>query len=193
MSGSGVIEKAHEAAKQRYAELDVDTDRAMERLSKVAISLHCWQGDDVGGFETSEGLTSGGIMATGNYPGKARTADELRMDLEKTLSLIPGRHRVNLHAIYAETGGKKVERNEIQQGHFATWIDWAKDQGIGMDFNGTFFSHPKAESGFTLASTDEGIRRFWVEHGIASRKIGEYMGRQLGTACITNVWIPDGK
>ncbi len=192
MSGSGVIEKAHEAAKQRYAELDVDTDKAMERLSKVAISLHCWQGDDVGGFETREGLTGGGIMATGNYPGKARTADELRMDLEKTLSLIPGRHRVNLHAIYAETGGKKVERNEIQQGHFATWIDWAKDQGIGMDFNGTFFSHPKAENGFTLASSDEGIRRFWVEHGIASRKIGEYMGRQLGTACITNVWIPDG-
>ncbi len=131
-------------------------------------------------------------MATGNYPGKARTADELRMDLEKTLSLIPGRHRVNLHAIYAETGGKKIERNEIQPAHFAAWIDWARDQGIGMDFNGTFFYHPKAENGFTLASSDEGIRRFWVEHGIASRKIGEYMGRQLGTACITNVWIPDG-
>ena len=170
----------------------MDTERALKRLSEVAISLHCWQGDDLTGFETSEGLSDGGIMATGSYPGKARTADELRGDLAKVLSLIPGKHRLNLHAIYAETGGKKVERNELQPEHFARWIDWAKDNVLGMDFNGTFFSHPKAQSGFTLASRDEGIRRFWVEHGIACRNIGKHMGSQLGSACVTNVWIPDG-
>jgi len=186
------IEKAYEQARQRYAELGVDTEAAMKRLSSTAISLHCWQGDDVGGFEkTEEGLSGGGIMATGAYPGKARTADELRMDLEKTLSLIPGKHRLNLHAMYAETKGK-VERNELSAEHFTAWIDWAKANGLGMDFNGTFFSHPKAESGFTLSSADEGIRRFWVEHGIACRKIGAAMGKQLGTACVTNLWIPDG-
>ena len=185
------IEKAYEQARQRYAELGVDTDEAMERLSSIAISLHCWQGDDVGGFESDEGLSGGGIMATGAYPGKARTADELRMDLEKTLSLIPGKHRLNLHAMYAETKGK-VERNELSAEHFAAWIDWAKANGLGMDFNGTFFSHPKAESGFTLSSADEGIRRFWVEHGIACRNIGAAMGKELGTPCVTNLWIPDG-
>ena len=192
MSNLQAIEKAYEAARQRYAELGVDTDKAMERLCKISISLHCWQGDDVGGFETGQGLTDGGIMATGNYPGKARTADELRMDLEKALSLIPGRHRLNLHAIYLDSDGKKVERNEIAPEHFSSWVDWAKARGIGIDFNGTFFSHPKAEGGFTLASCDEGVRRFWVEHGIACRKIGEHMGRELGTACVTNLWIPDG-
>jgi L-rhamnose isomerase len=192
MSNLQAIEKAYEAARQRYAELGVDTDKAMERLCKISISLHCWQGDDVGGFETGQGLTDGGIMATGNYPGKARTADELRMDLEKALSLIPGRHRLNLHAIYLDSDGKKVERNEIAPEHFSSWVDWAKARGIGIDFNGTFFSHPKAEGGFTLASSDEGVRRFWIEHGIACRKIGEYMGRELGTACVTNLWIPDG-
>jgi len=192
MTDTRGIEKAYEQAKQRYAELDVDTEAAMERLSSIAISLHCWQGDDVGGFEkTEEGLSGGGIMATGAYPGKARTADELRMDLEKALSLIPGRHRLNLHAMYAETKGK-VERNKLSAEHFTTWIDWAKANGLGMDFNGTFFSHPKAESGFTLSSADEGIRRFWVEHGIACRKIGAAMGKQLGTPCVTNLWIPDG-
>ncbi len=186
------VEKAYEAARQRYAELGVDTETAMKRLSSTAISLHCWQGDDVGGFEkTEEGLSGGGIMATGAYPGKARTADELRMDLEKTLSLIPGKHRLNLHAMYAETKCK-VERNELSAEHFTAWIDWAKANGLGMDFNGTFFSHPKAESGFTLSSADEGIRRFWVEHGIVCRKIGAAMGKQLGTPCVTNLWIPDG-
>jgi len=192
MSDSRAIEKSYEAARQRYAELGVDTDRALDQLAQISISLHCWQGDDVGGFESSEGLSGGGIMATGNYPGKARTADELRMDLEKALSLIPGRHRVNLHAIYAETGGKRIERNELETEHFSAWIDWAKTNGLGLDFNGTFFSHPKAESGFTLASSDEGIRKFWVEHGIACRKIGEHIGRQLGSPCVTNIWIPDG-
>ncbi len=191
MSDLKGIEKAYETARQRYAGLGVDADEAMERLSSIAISLHCWQGDDVGGFESGEGLSSGGIMATGAYPGKARTADELRADLEKAMSLIPGKHRLNLHAMYAETGGK-IERNKLKPEHFAAWIDWAKANGLGMDFNGTFFSHPKAESGFTLSSADEGIRRFWVEHGIVCRKIGEAMGRELGKACITNVWIPDG-
>ena len=186
------IQKIYEVAKDRYAELGVDTDGAIEKLSKIAISLHCWQGDDVGGFETDQGLTGGGIMATGSYPGKARTADELRMDFEKALSLIPGKHRINLHSIYAETGGKKIERNELQPEHFSVWVDWAKANGLGMDFNGSFFSHPKASGGFTLASFDEGIRRFWVEHGIACRKIGEYMGRELGSPCITNIWVPDG-
>ncbi|OHB75096.1 MAG: L-rhamnose isomerase [Planctomycetes bacterium RBG_16_55_9] len=185
------IEKLYELARQRYAELGVDSDKAIRRLSKIAISLHCWQGDDVGGFESSDGLSGGGIMATGAYPGKARTADELRTDLEKALSLIPGKHRLNLHAMYAEAKGK-VERDELEPKHFAAWIDWAKSNGMGMDFNGTFFSHPKADSGFTLSSADEAIRKFWVEHGIVCRKIGAAMGKALGTPCVTNLWIPDG-
>ena len=191
MSNSERIEKAYEAARQRYAELGVETNNAIDRLAKIAISLHCWQGDDVGGFDTDEGLTGGGIMATGAYPGKARTADELRADIDKVMSLLPGNHRLNLHASYAETGGK-VERDELEPEHFASWIDWAKANGIGMDFNGTYFSHPKADSGFTLASADEGIRRFWVDHGIACRKIGAAMGKELGSPCITNTWIADG-
>jgi L-rhamnose isomerase len=191
MSSLKDIEKAYEAAKQRYAELDVDSEMAMDRLSKIAVSLHCWQGDDVGGFENEQGLSGGGIMATGAYPGKARTPDELRADIDKALSLIPGKHRLNLHAMYGETVGK-VERNELEAKHFTSWIDWAKANGMGMDFNGTFFSHPKADSGFTLSSANEGIRRFWVEHGIVCREIGAAMGAALGTPCVTNLWIPDG-
>ena len=192
MSDSQKIESAYQAAKDRYAELNVDCDAAIARLSKIAISLHCWQGDDVGGFEgKEEGLDGGGIMATGAYPGKARTADELRADIEKALSLIPGSHRLNLHASYAETD-RRVERDELEAKHFAAWIDWAKANGLGMDFNGTFFAHPKAESGFTLSIADEAIRKFWVEHGIACRKIGAAMGKALGTPCVTNMWIPDG-
>jgi L-rhamnose isomerase len=191
MSDLNSIEKAYEIAQQRYFELGVDADKAIERLRKTSISLHCWQGDDVSGFETSEGLSGGGLVATGAYPGKARTADELREDIEKALSLIPGKHRLNLHAMYAETAGK-VDRNELTAEHFTTWIDWAKAKDLGMDFNGTFFSHPKAESGFTLSSADDGIRKFWVEHGIACRKIGAAMGKKLGTPCVTNLWIPDG-
>lgn len=191
MSNSGKIEKAYNAARERYAELGVDTSEAMERLSKIAISLHCWQGDDVGGFEKHKGVSSGGILATGAYPGKARTADELRADLEEAMRLIPGKHRVNVHAMYAETE-RNVERNELRPEHFAGWIGWAKANGLGMDFNGTFFAHPRAERGFTLSSADEGIRRFWVEHGIVCRNIGSYIGKELGTACITNLWIPDG-
>ncbi len=192
MSNSSTIEKAYGMARQRYAELGVGTDEAIKRLAGIPVSLHCWQGDDVSGFETGDGLSGGGIMATGNYPGKARTAEELRMDLEEAMSLIPGSHRVSIHAMYAETGGKGVERNQLQPAHFSGWIDWAKANEFGLDFNGTFFSHPKAESGFTLSSADEGIRRFWVEHGMACRRIAERMGRELGSACVTNMWIPDG-
>lgn len=186
------IEAAYRLARERYAEFGVDTEQALQRLRGMAISLHCWQGDDVGGFESEGGLSGGGIMATGNYPGKARNPDELRQDLCQAYRLIPGRHRLNLHAMYQETGGKPAERNALEPRHFQRWIDWAKEQGLGMDFNPTFFSHPKACDGFTLAHRDEGIRRFWVEHGICCRKIGEAIGRQLGTPCVTNVWIPDG-
>ncbi|MEI6913606.1 MAG: L-rhamnose isomerase [Armatimonadota bacterium] len=185
--------KAYELAREQYAALGVDTDQALETLCNIPISLHCWQGDDVGGFETSDGLTGGGIQATGNYPGKARSADELRADLDQAYSLIPGdHHRLNLHALYAETGGKKVERNELKPEHFSRWIDWAKATGHGIDFNPSFFSHPLADDGFTLASRDEKKRRFWVEHGIACRKIGEAIGKALNNTCVTNVWIPDG-
>ena len=186
------VEKAFLLAKERYATWGVDVDRALERLGRVAISMHCWQGDDVGGFETDEGLTGGGIMATGCFPGKARTADELRADLDQAYRLIPGKHRLNLHASYLEAGGEKVDRDQIEPAHFQGWIDWARQAGIGMDFNPTYFSHPKAADGFTLAHRDEGIRRFWVDHGIASRKVGEAIGRSLGSACVTNIWIPDG-
>ncbi len=192
MSNTSSVEKAYELAKQRYADIGVNTDQAMAALKKIPISLHCWQGDDVGGFESTGGLTGGGIQATGNYPGRARTADELRADLDVVYSMIPGRHRLSLHAIYLDTGGKKVERNAIQPEHYASWVHWAKSNNHGMDFNPTFFSHPKAADGFTLAHPDAGIRKFWIEHGIACRKIGESFGRQLGTPCVTNVWIPDG-
>ncbi|MGE5611285.1 MAG: L-rhamnose isomerase [Bacillota bacterium] len=192
MAGASSVEKAYQLAQEQYSQLGVDTEKAMEALRQVAISLHCWQGDDVGGFENPAGLTGGGIQATGNYPGKARTADELRADLNKALSLIPGKHRLALHAIYAETGGKKVDRDEVRPEHFKAWIDWAKSNKMGLDFNPTYFSHPKAADGFTLANRDEGIRKFWVRHGQACRKIGEAFGRALGTACVTNVWIPDG-
>jgi L-rhamnose isomerase len=186
------VESGYGIAREIYALYGVDVERAVDRLGRIAISLHCWQGDDVGGFEHGEGLSGGGIQATGNYPGKARTADELRKDLEKALSLIPGKHRVNLHAMYAEMGGKKVDRNELTPAHFESWIDWAKAQGLGVDFNPTCFSHPMSDSGFTLSSYDPTVRKFWVEHCIASRKIGEVFGRALGKACVTNIWIPDG-
>ena len=175
---AGTIEKSYLAAKERYAELGSDADAALKRLADIAISMQCWQGDDVAGFE-SVGPLTGGIMATGNYPGRARTPEQLRADAEAAYRLIPGKHRFNLHAIYLETGGKRVERNQIDPSHFEGWIDWANRLGIGMDFNPTFFAHPKAADGFTLAHRDPGIRRFWVEHGIACRKIGEAFGRRL--------------
>lgn len=185
-------DRAYELAKEQYAEWGVDVEAALRQLASIPISLQCWQGDDVGGFETSEGLTGGGIAATGNYPGKARTADELRSDLEKTFSLLPGKHRVALHAIYGDFGGKPVERCDIGPEHFTRWISWARDNGLGLDFNGSFFSHPKAASGLTLSHPDRAIREYWVKHAIASRKIGEAMGKALGTPCVTNLWIPDG-
>ncbi len=193
MSNTAVIEKTYEAAKQRYAELGVDTDKAMDKLIKEAISLHCWQGDDVGGFETvDEGLSHGGCLVTGGYLGKPRTVGELRTDIEKVYSYVPGKHRLNLHANYMETGGKVVDRNEIKPEYYQGWIDWARQQGIGMDFNQTFFFHPKAESGFTLSSYDDGIRNFWIEHAIACREVAEHMGKELNSPCVTNLWIPDG-
>jgi L-rhamnose isomerase len=187
------VQESYQLARQRYADIGVDTEAAIARLAGVPISLHCWQGDDVGGFESKDAaLSGGGIQATGNYPGKARNADELRADLQAALRLIPGRHRLNLHAIYAETGGQAVDRNELQVDHFSRWIDWARTHGLGIDFNGTFFAHPKADDGFTLSHADSGIRRFWIEHGARCRQIGAAMGRALGSACVTNVWIPDG-
>jgi L-rhamnose isomerase len=186
------IQQAYDLARDRYAQYGVDTEAALDRLASVAISLHCWQGDDVGGFERAESLSGGGIQATGNYPGKARTADELRADLERAYSLIPGKHRLNLHAMYAETGGKKVDRDALEPEHFRAWLDWARAQGIGVDFNPTLFAHPKADSGLTLSSYDEGIRRFWIDHCIACRRIGAFFGRELGNPCVTNIWIPDG-
>ena len=188
----GSIQAAYELARERYAALGVDTEKALTGLSQVAISLHCWQGDDVGGFETAGGELGGGLAATGNYPGKARTADELRSDLDVAYRLIPGQHRLNLHAIYAETGGKQVERTDLQPEHFAGWLDWAKANNHGLDFNPTCFSHPMAADGFTLASYDPAVRRFWIDHCIASRRIGESFGRALGSPCVTNIWIPDG-
>ena len=188
----GSIQAAYELARERYAALGVDTEKALTGLSQVAISLHCWQGDDVGGFETAGGELGGGLAATGNYPGKARTADELRSDLDVAYRLIPGQHRLNLHAIYAETGGKQVERTDLQPEHFAGWLDWAKANNHGLDFNPTCFSHPMAADGFTLASYDPAVRRFWIDHCIASRRIGESFGRVLGSPCVTNIWIPDG-
>ena len=185
------IQNAYSLAKERYAEFGVDTEQAMTRLEQVSISLHCWQGDDVGGFENPGGELTGGIAATGNYPGKARNADELRRDLDVVYRLLPGSHRLNLHAIYLEAD-EKVERNAIEPRHFSAWKDWAKANGHGIDFNPTCFSHPKSADGFTLAHPDAGIRTFWIEHCIASRKIGEYFGKELGTAAVTNIWIPDG-
>lgn len=186
-----VIE-AYGIARERYAQLGVDTERALTALSGIPISLHCWQGDDVGGFEAPGGELTGGIAATGNYPGKARTADELRKDLDLAYSLIPGKHRLNLHAIYLEAGGRKIERDALQPEHFSAWADWAKANGHGLDFNPTLFSHPMAASGMTLASYDAGVRKFWVDHCIACRKVGEYFGKVLGTPAVTNIWIPDG-
>ena len=179
-------------AQERYAAIGVDCNAALKRLASLQISLHCWQGDDIAGFEGQTGDVGGGLAVTGNYPGRARTPSELRRDFEKAVSLIPGRHRINLHAIYAEPGNQPIERDQLLPEHFAAWIDWAKEMGLGVDFNPTFFAHPQAEDGFTLTHSDEGIRRFWIEHGQACRQIGAAFGQALGSACVTNVWIPDG-
>jgi L-rhamnose isomerase len=187
------ISASYELAKQQYGDLGVNTDEALKRMEEVVISLHCWQTDDVGGFERPDAILSGGgIQATGNYPGKATSIEEMRSDIEKVMQLLPGRQRLNLHASYGEFGGRPADRNEIGVDHFRGWIDWAKNSGAGLDFNGTYFSHPMADSGFTLSSKDRHIRQFWVDHMKCCREIGAEMGKQLGKACVHNTWIPDG-
>jgi L-rhamnose isomerase len=186
------IKEKYELAKKEYEKWGIDVDKVLEELNKVKISIHCWQGDDVKGFEVSQNELSGGIQCNGNYPGVARNADELRQDLDKALSLIPGKHKVNLHAIYLETNGEVVDRDEIKPEHFANWVKWAKENGLGLDFNPTIFSHPKSADGLTLSHPNKEIRDFWIKHTIASRKIGEYFGKELGQTCLTNIWIPDG-
>jgi len=185
------VEAAWSLAKERYAGAGVNAEAALETLASVSLSLHCWQGDDVRGFEGAGDLTDGGLATTGNHPGRARTAEELRSDLEQAFGLIPGTHRVNLHAIYAEPPSP-VDRDELLPDHFSRWMDWAAVRGLGLDFNPTFFAHPMAADGFTLSHYDEGVRRFWIAHGKACREIGAAMGRATGTPCVTNVWIPDG-
>ncbi|MCS7090875.1 MAG: L-rhamnose isomerase [Verrucomicrobiota bacterium] len=186
------IEKAYQQARERYAALGVDTEQALEKLNSIRVSIHCWQGDDVRGFEGNADAPGGGLAVTGAYPGRARTPEELRQDAEKAFSLIPGRHRFNLHAIYGEFGGRKVERNEISVEHFRGWIEWARHHGIGLDFNPTCFAHRLAADGFTLSHPDPAIRRYWIEHCQRCREIGAAMGRALGTPTVTNLWIPDG-
>lgn len=192
MSNTDRIKKSYELAKQRYADLGVDTDAALEMMKQVNISLHCWQTDDVAGCELKQGELSGGIQATGNYPGKATTIAQMQADLEKVLKLLPGKQRLNLHAIYGDFKGKVVDRDEIEVEHFQPWIDWCKAQGIGMDFNATCFSHERAADGFTLSSKNEENRKFWVEHVKRCRAISAEIGKQLGTPCVHNTWIPDG-
>jgi len=179
-------------AKEIYATIGVDVEQALTTLANTPISLHCWQGDDVVGFEAGAGALGSGLAVTGNYPGKARSIDELRQDLEQVLSLLPGNHRLNLHAIYGDFGGQKIDRDAIEVAHFQSWIDWCKSQKIGMDFNPSNFSHSKADNGLTLSHPDAGIRDFWIEHCQRSRAIAAEMGKQLGSAAVTNLWIPDG-
>mgnify|MGYP002533668710 FL=1 len=185
------IIKAYEAAKARYAETGVDTDAALAALQRISLSLHCWQTDDVTGFENPDGQLTGGIQATGNYPGKARNIDEVRADIEKAKSLIPGRHRLSLHAIYGDFKGKKVDRDQIEPEHFQSWIDWARANDMKLDFNSTSFSHPKSGD-LSLANPDKAVRDFWVEHTVRSRRIADEMGRQLGSKACHNIWVHDG-
>lgn len=186
------IEQNYQLAKAQYEKWGIDVESALETLKQVPISIHCWQGDDVSGFEVDQQELSGGIDVTGDYPGKATTPEQLRQDLEQVLSLIPGKHRINLHAIYAETNGEKVERDQLEPKHFQNWIDWAKQHQLGLDFNPTLFSHPKAADGLTLSHPNKNIRDFWIRHCKASRQIAEYIGKELGTPALTNIWIPDG-
>ena len=185
------VKKRYEEAKKRYAAIGVNTDEAIKKMADVKISVHCWQGDDVKGFLTPQGELTGGIMSTGDYPGAAHTPDELRQDLEKAYSLIPGKHKLNLHAIYLDTD-EEVDLNQIEPKHFKKWVEWAKKQGIGLDFNPTHFSHPMMKDGMTLSHPDKEVRDYWIEHGKRSRKISEYMGKETGQTCINNFWMPDG-
>ncbi len=192
MLNEKAIESAYNYSKEAYGELGVDTDEALRKLDQLKISLHCWQADDVRGFEAPDTKLGGGIQVTGSYPGRARTIAELRDDIEMVVSLLPGKQRLNLHAIYGDFHGKKVDRDQIDVSHFQSWIDWARKLGIGLDFNPTCFSHPFADDGFTLSSLNEKYRRFWIEHVKRTRKIAAEIGKQLGTACVNNIWIPDG-
>lgn len=185
------VHKKYELAKEKYAEIGVDVDGVLEELNKIKISVNCWQGDDIEGFMTPDQELTGGISVTGNYPGRATNVDELKKDLEKVFSLIPGNHKLNLHAIYADTE-EKIDLDEIEPKHYQTWVDWAKEHNLGLDFNPTFFSHPKSADGFTLSHPDDGIREFWIEHGKRSRKVAEYFGQELGQPAINNFWVPDG-
>jgi len=194
MPSSASIAAAYSLARERFAELGVDTDAALKQLAGVSISLHCWQGDDVGGFENPGGTLGDGLAVTGHYPGKARTPQELRDDLTRVFSLLPGKHRLNLHASYADIPNRALgrDRDSIEADQFQDWIAWARAQQIGLDFNQTYFGHPNVKSGFTLTHRDPAIRQFWVEHGIRCREIGAAFGKALGTPCLTNLWIPDG-
>ncbi|WP_061795315.1 L-rhamnose isomerase [Serratia ficaria] len=185
------IEQAFDLAKQRFSDLGIDVARALDLLDRLPISVHCWQGDDVHGFENPQGALTGGIQATGGYPGRATNAAQLRADLERAFSLIPGPKRLNLHAIYLESE-RPVERNAIEPRHFSHWVEWARSQGLGLDFNPSCFSHPLSSDGFTLAHADPAIRRFWIEHCQASRRISAHFGEQLGTPSVMNIWVPDG-
>jgi L-rhamnose isomerase len=191
-TNSKQIERAFALASERYAELGVNVPHALKRLATIPISLQCWQGDDVQGFEHTDSELGGGLAVTGNYPGKARTPEQLRADADQALSLIPGKHRLNIHACYAETNGRRIPRNELEPAHFRNWIDWAASNQMGLDFNPTYFAHPLSADGFTLTHRDPAIRKFWIEHGIACRKIGAAIGKSLGKTCVTNLWIPDG-
>jgi L-rhamnose isomerase len=186
------VDAAYRLARERYAALGVDTEQALAALLHVPVSLHCWQGDDVVGFEQAGGSLGGGLAVTGNYPGRARTPEELRSDIDAALAVIPGRHRLNLHAFYGEFGGQRIDRDAIEPVHFAAWIAWAQERGVGLDFNPTCFAHPRAADGFTLSHPDAGVRGFWIEHCRRARRIGAAFGRALGTPCVTNVWVPDG-
>lgn len=181
----------YDSARAAFADWGVDTEAAIKALLSIPISVHCWQGDDVGGFERKTGASGGGIQATGNYPGRARNAAELRADLEFAYSLIPGKHRLNLHAFYLDTD-ETPDRDAIEYRHFAPWVDWAKEQGLGLDFNPTFFAHAKADDNLTLSHPDAGIRAFWIEHGRRCREIAARMGAELGSPAVNNIWVPDG-
>ncbi|WP_038149706.1 L-rhamnose isomerase [Vibrio litoralis] len=185
------IETAYQIAKKQFAELGIDTDKAIEKVNDIPISIHCWQGDDVRGFESPEKELSGGIQATGNYVGRATNATQLRQDLDKAFSLIPGAKRLNLHAIYLESD-TPVDRDKIEPKHFANWVEWAKKGQIGLDFNPSCFSHALSENGMTLSHPDEKVRQFWIDHCKASRRVSEYFGKELGTPSVMNIWVPDG-
>ncbi len=186
-----LIKKAFDIAEERYAAVGVDVNKALEDLQKISLSLHCWQADDVSGFENPNGQLSGGIQATGNYPGKARNIEELRTDVLKAASYIPGTHRLNLHATYGDFGGKFVDRDQIEPKHFQSWMEWGKEHNMKLDFNSTSFSHPKSGS-LTLSNPDKEIRDFWIEHTKRSRAIAEAMGKYQGSPCVMNLWIHDG-